>query len=1463
MRKIYFPFSYFDQKLIFSFFFILFQFTISWAQTVVSSGITCTPNPYILTANGSITLTGTFLPLGSTNTATGIWATTLNGIATFNNSTGVLTANNTGNGVVYLRWSYGTGIPAILPVYIFNNDTSPCTQAGEIDRTVNPADIPYGTGANDVIFTIAPQSNGKVLIGGGFSVYNGITRNCIARLNEDGSLDGTFNPGLGASGSVPSVVYVVVMQSDGKILIGGNFTNYNGRPRKCIARLNADGSLDSTFKVGSGTNDVVYTLALQSDGKVLMGGKFTTYNGTTCNRIVRLMGDGTLDTLFKSGNGANGDVHAIVLQPDGKVYIGGNFTIYFNSNRNRIARLNTDGSLDTLFKSSNGTNGKIRAIAIQQDGKVLIGGDFNNYNSSDRNHIARLNTDGSLDATFIPGTAANNLILTLSLQTDGKVLIGGVFTSYNGSDMNRIARLKSNGSLDSIFNPGIGADNYVDALAIQADGKILIGGSFSNYNSIARNRVTRINTNGSLDAFFNPNTGANNYVFTLDIQPDEKILIGGYFTSVSGTSRNRIARLNKNGSNDTTFNPGKGIQYGSIWAVKHQLDGKILIGGNFTIYNGVLRNYIARLEHDGSIDSSFNLGLGPNSIIYDIAIQPDGKIIVGGAFSSYNGINCSAIARLNSDGTLDNTFIKGIIVNGRINSIAIQNDGKILIGGPFYTYQGILSKQIARLNLDGSLDISFNPGTGADWTVESLALQSDGKVLIGGWFESYNGIPKNRLVRLNSNGSLDSTFNLGTGPDRAVKAIAVQQDGKILIGGEFDNYNSITCNHITRLNKDGTFDISFKSGTGTNNYVNDIALQSNGKAWLAGDFTSYNQTGVNYVSCILGSGSGTITKVQPDMASINDTISIIGNNLSNVSSVLFPGNINAQYFIQSDYLITTTIPLGATTGLLTLSGSCGTFTCSNFFKIGLPQTINGFSTIIGQTFSSAPYTISGVSASSGLTVTFSGNNLAVASVLANGVISILGVGNITITANQVGNITYLAATPVSQVLTVSPSSQTITGFSSISNKPFGNAAFTILGVIATSGLTITFSGSNPNVAKIFANGLVSLSGVGTVTITATQFGNSNYLAATPVSQVLTVIPGPQTITGFDSNFARNYGSTPFSILGVSATSGLPITFSGNNPSVALVSNNGVVSIMGAGNVTITAYQLGNANYLPAIPISQVLTITKASQTITGFTIPPNATLLGSVLSVSGSSSSGLPLVFVSSNPSVVSIVGNQLFTLNSGQATIYAYSPGNINYLPSNTLSGLIIIPSISTTSIVFTNNETVTLSGTNNILIWPTLTGSVSYCIRVSSSTDFTTAKTICGLSSPEFTVNLLNPVGRSEGQTVQTYYYQVCAVDATGIKSKWSEIRTFVVVTETANPTNYSNAIKEATFKIYPNPNNGTFTIATEKTNASYSITTTDGKKVEQGILKKGANLFENKLPKGVYLITVGDKTVKLVVE
>ena len=399
------------------------------------------------------------------------------------------------------------GVPSTATLNIIDSES--------VNETPGSADTTYSSlaGFNDNVYTLTLVGTNQLLVGGDFTMADGVARNRVARLNPDGTLDSSFSfpsTSYGANGSVRAMA----VQSDGHILVGGLFTSFNSVALSRLARLNPDGTLDSLFNPGSGADSAVYALAETFVGgasKALVAGAFANLNGQNYNGIGRLNYDGTPDTNFNSGGlGANGAVYALAVYPTnspnaGKIVIGGDFTAYNGAtNFNHIARLNVDGSVDNTFNvAGSGANDSVRAIALQLDGQIIIGGLFTNVNGAILPHVARLNADGTVDTSFSPGVGANDAVFSIGVQTDNRIVLGGEFTLASGVTRNRITRLNPDGSVDPTINFGYGANSFVSAIAIQEDiitgyptnvpdEKIIIGGGFTTYNGDNHQHLARI-----------------------------------------------------------------------------------------------------------------------------------------------------------------------------------------------------------------------------------------------------------------------------------------------------------------------------------------------------------------------------------------------------------------------------------------------------------------------------------------------------------------------------------------------------------------------------------------------------------------------------------------------------------------------------------------------------------------------------------------------------------------------------------------------------------------------------------------------------------------------------------------------------------------------------------------------------------------------------------------------------------
>ena len=795
------------------------------------------------------------------------------------------------------------------------------------------------------------QNDGKLVVASRLS-RDGNTGDQVARFHSDGSVDRTFQ----ANKYVDRRIVTGVVQADGKLLFGGNFTKYGNVPKNRLLRLNSDGSLDTTFNPSKDINYNVDLLLVQSDGKILAGTKLPPYEGGVDKRLLRLHPDGSVDRTFQVNLGTETIVRNLIVQPDDKLLLAGSLNTSENLWKSNLVRLHADGSLDTSFQPAFPANSYVHTIALQADGKILVVGRFPspNYPKSPFLQLIRLHPNGSLDTTFnssIGLDLSENVVLP---HTDGKIWILGNAINYSSYfslieqesqnfaplppvfEPPRIVRLHANGAVDINFDTKNLSPNVLNNAILNPDGKILVQ-SFTlealkedsgNIISIVRlvleptgssaaplvllngqpckdteflsdkqltcstpsslagsAKVEVVNGDGQIAVlpkgfsytfsvdYVLPNVGpvsggtpiilyGDGFVpfteYTVEIDsnfkigsfdgiintmvqlPDGKILVGGSLDYYN--SPRNLLRLHPDGSVDLTFNTNNAKINGSVNTIAVQPDGKILIGGTFTKYNQITRNSLARLNPDGSLDLTFDPGKGVNGYVETLLLQPDGKILVIGFFKKYNDVAVPKIVRLNPDGSLDPSFVVATDIASKleVQTIALQPDGKILIAGDFVipTDKGSVRPRIIRLNPDGSVDSTFTPGSGANDVITSIALQPDGKILIGGGFTQYNGVLRNRLARLQPNGSLDPTFDPGEGANRYVSFIGLQTDGKILIGGSFTSYDNVPRNSLARLHPNGALDTTFVPNS-LSGWISHQFLLPNNQIFVSG-YMAYN-----------------------------------------------------------------------------------------------------------------------------------------------------------------------------------------------------------------------------------------------------------------------------------------------------------------------------------------------------------------------------------------------------------------------------------------------------------------------------------------------------------------------------------------------------------------------------------------------------------------------------------------------
>jgi uncharacterized delta-60 repeat protein len=360
-----------------------------------------------------------------------------------------------------------------------------------------------GGGFNSTVFAIDYQSNGKIIVGGNFTSFNGTTVNRICRLNPDGTEDTTFTGNIG-SGFSSGTVLTIKVQPDGKILVGGVFTSFNGNSVNSICRLNLNGTIDTTFKsnIGSGVSGEVNSIKLLSDNTIIVGGSFTIFDGKTVGYIVKLDPDGKYNSSFttNTGTGFNEVVLSLDIDPSDNIYVGGNFRDFNGNTVYYAAKIDGTGFEDSTFSSNISTNLNAQVNAIRYNSnKVLIGGDFTGAFGTGLNHIYQLNSDGTQDTDFMAqatnygaGSGYDNKVFTIEAVADGW-LVGGRFTDYSGNTISRINYIQNTGKqLNGYRAFGISFNNFIYSLKLYPGNKVLVGGEFTSYDGVTNNCLANL-----------------------------------------------------------------------------------------------------------------------------------------------------------------------------------------------------------------------------------------------------------------------------------------------------------------------------------------------------------------------------------------------------------------------------------------------------------------------------------------------------------------------------------------------------------------------------------------------------------------------------------------------------------------------------------------------------------------------------------------------------------------------------------------------------------------------------------------------------------------------------------------------------------------------------------------------------------------------------------------------------------
>lgn len=769
---------------------------------------------------------------------------------------------------------------------------------GDLDNTFDTdAGFNYGT------LGIKVLPNQKVAVSGNFSTYKNVAASGLIVLNDDGSVDTSFRNGVG----IPSAqIYDFHQLETGKWVVGGTFFGIDGKTTYSIARLNADGSLDQTFNSftnmgGSRIVEVIYPLA---DGTLLVGGSFSGYSGKNAN-FTRINPDGSVTADFNTGTGVMGSVYTMHVQEDGKILVGGGFAAYNGNPSANLARifaekavyqipvpiplspavnasvpdmtptftwdaitgatgydfrLATDMEMSTVVISEdNVTDASFtveQPIVSQKDYywsvRTRINEDLSSFSEPRKFSTTRLaapvlitpaanDSNISVSPTFvwskIEGADGYELRINIgSTVTPQIVKQLGTDTVYtytekllNYQTYNWAVRAKDEGNLygnspqDGQFTTELGEtftpgnldllyksefeSGIINAVIPQSDGKLLVAGDFFitiGNPGVRTQNLVRFHADGKIDHSFVPIEIPEDIDIMIQLASGKYLVAGGFWNF---NGREALIRINSDGSLDESFNVGK-LSSNSVKDIIELPDGKLMIAGSFTTVNENIAYGLARLEENGTFDPTFNAGqVGATNIlqgagtIHQLARQPDGKLLLGGLFNFYNGVAVNYFVRITADGDYDPTFA---YTSGVILDIVVQPDGKILLS----QVPG-LSSGLVRLLLNGQKDPDFvdRPsnalyGGWLNQAANKIVLQPDGKILVTGSFNKAGSLTRNRVARLNTDGTPDETFDPQGGPDSAPYGIVYDAEGTLFIYGAFSTVNGTPRMSLAKLHND-------------------------------------------------------------------------------------------------------------------------------------------------------------------------------------------------------------------------------------------------------------------------------------------------------------------------------------------------------------------------------------------------------------------------------------------------------------------------------------------------------------------------------------------------------------------------------------------------------------------------------------------------------------------------------------
>ena len=650
------------------------------------------------------------------------------------------------------------------------------------------------------------------------------------------------------------VAYCSLRLTDGSLIVGGKFSEIGGVTLRNIARIDPNGEVDRDWQVP--TDGAVFALASGEGGDIYVGGAFTVIGGIARNHIARISAAATVDLDWNAS--ASAQVDAIVPDGSGYVYVGvfsGNVGAVGSS----LARIAVAGNGSADAGWNPGISGAISTIVIDA-GHVYAGGTFGVViaGQTARSLLRFSTTNAAVDSAWTPNPNSSVAALTV----DGNTLyVGGDFTTIAQQPRARLAKLSTNGpaTADPQWNPG--ADGAVYALAKDGPDSLYVGGSFRNIAGHVQPYIAKLARAGVGAAAADWSGVTSGTVRSVEVDTDAVWAVG-LFSSAIGVERWGLAKFDRLGALKATDADLADVAQALAFAA--QSDGSMLVGGDFLRAGTMPRTYLLKLDPDGAVDAAWSPS--PDAPVYALAVDTNDDVYAGGQFANIGDVAHARFAKLDGAGTGLPDSAWNLSADGAVTAIAVD-EGNVFVGGVFHQFGGVVRNALARVGVNGALDVNWNPNANAG--VSSLALDSDG-LYAGGYFTNVNGVARTYLVKLARDGAGSVVTDWAPQPNNYVYALAL--DGtRLFVGGAFTSFPGHFRQYVAQLGTQSGAPIS-PWAVLPNGYIYALMADSRHDLYIGGGFSQIGSTAVSRIAAFHDGSGSPIAQWNPAPSALVESI---------------------------------------------------------------------------------------------------------------------------------------------------------------------------------------------------------------------------------------------------------------------------------------------------------------------------------------------------------------------------------------------------------------------------------------------------------------------------------------------------------------------------------------------------------------------------------------------------------------